>query len=564
MRTKKTLLPTLALLLLASTVPAGAVNIVINNVDPPGVGFNDPTPVAAVGGNGGTTLGQQRLNVFQTVADVWGKVLDGSVTVVIQSSFQALTCSPTSGVLGQAGSIQIFSDFSANARPATWYHAALANQIAGTDLTPGPFDPGFLLPPFNDDIVALFNSRLDNDPGCLGGIGWYYGFDGNHGAQIALFDVVLHEIGHGLGFANFVNETTGANTSGLTDIYSTFTRDIQTGKFWSQITTDAERATSARNCSNIVWDGPNTNPEVPRYLAFGLPSLTINTPAAIAGVLRVGPASFGPALAAPGITGNVVLADDGVGVGSDACTPLVNGAAVAGNIALVDRGICTFNVKVANAQAAGATAVLVADNVVACPPGGLGGTDPTILIPSARIPLTDGNAIKANLAGGVNVTLGVNPARLAGADAAKRVQLFATNPVQSGSSISHFDNIATPNLTMEPAYNADLHGGLDLTPFVLVDEGWKLKSVVIDGCNTRVPNRTLPDSTGYRFISEVIDRCAAGATNHGQFVSCVNHAAKDLRTAGFLTQAQRNALQHCAGEANIPPHGHDDDDDDDD
>ncbi len=54
------------LLALAAVLPLslpvyGAATIVINNVNGAGVGFNDPTAVAPVGGNTGTTLGQQRL-----------------------------------------------------------------------------------------------------------------------------------------------------------------------------------------------------------------------------------------------------------------------------------------------------------------------------------------------------------------------------------------------------------------------------------------------------------------------------------------------------------------------
>ena len=48
---------------------ANAATIAISSRDAPGVGFNDPTPVVAVGGNTGTTLGQQRLNVFRHVAE---------------------------------------------------------------------------------------------------------------------------------------------------------------------------------------------------------------------------------------------------------------------------------------------------------------------------------------------------------------------------------------------------------------------------------------------------------------------------------------------------------------
>ncbi|MDH4254871.1 MAG: M4 family metallopeptidase [Gammaproteobacteria bacterium] len=135
-----------------------------------------------------------------------------------------------------------------------------------------------------------------------------------------------------------------------------------------------------------------------------VPLLTVNNPASIAGDYAAGAASFGPPLSNPGVTGSVVLANDGVGVGSDACTALINGASVSGQVALVDRGACAFTIKVKNAQDAGATGVIVADNVVG-PVAGMAGADPTIVIPSLRVTLATGNAIKGELALGVNATL---------------------------------------------------------------------------------------------------------------------------------------------------------------
>ena len=40
--------------------------------------------------------------------------------------------------------------------------------------------------------------------------------------------------------------------------------------------------------------------------------------------------------------------------------------------------------------------------------------------------------------------------RLAGADYHRRVMLYTPNPVQPGSSVSHWDTLAKPNLLMEP------------------------------------------------------------------------------------------------------------------
>ena len=72
--------------------PAGAATITIVNNNGPGVGFNDPTVVAPVGGNPGVTLGQQRLNVFQHAADIWGSILPSSVPILVRAQFAAQTC----------------------------------------------------------------------------------------------------------------------------------------------------------------------------------------------------------------------------------------------------------------------------------------------------------------------------------------------------------------------------------------------------------------------------------------------------------------------------------------
>ena len=73
--------------------------------------------------------------------------------------------------------------------------------------------------------------------------------------------------------------------------------------------------------------------------------------------------------------------------------------------------------------------MLVADNVAGTPPPGLGGADPTIVIPSIRVSLAEGNAIKANLPG-VNVDFIVDAGKLQGADNGGRPRLFMPNPVQ--------------------------------------------------------------------------------------------------------------------------------------
>ena len=77
---------------------------------------------------------------------------------------------------------------------------------------------------------------------------------------------------------------------------------------------------------------------------------------------------------------------------TDGCSPLTNAAAVDGNIAVVDRGTCGFAVKVKNAQNAGAIGVIVVNNVPG-DPGAMGGSDPTITIPSVQVSQAEKGAL---------------------------------------------------------------------------------------------------------------------------------------------------------------------------
>ena len=81
-----------SLALLAGLTSAGAATISILNGDGANEGFNDTTPVAPVPGNPGTTLGQQRLNLFQAAADRWAAMLVSDVEIVVLARFDSLTC----------------------------------------------------------------------------------------------------------------------------------------------------------------------------------------------------------------------------------------------------------------------------------------------------------------------------------------------------------------------------------------------------------------------------------------------------------------------------------------
>jgi hypothetical protein len=443
----------MALSLVAADVRGATITIV--NLDGPGEGFNDPTPASPVGGNPGTTIGAQRLYVFQYAANIWGRILSSNIEILVDSNFDPLTCDGSSAVLGSAGPNTLHSDFPGAAHPMTWYHQALANKLANEDLDPT-----------TSDISAQFNSDIGK-PGCFPSP-WYYGVDGHEGTSIELLPVVLHELGHGLGFST---STIAGVEEVFPHIYDYFLFDDTQGMHWPDMT-EAQRAASSQNCSQLVWDGLAVSLEGPRRLG-PKPLLRVNAPSPIAGDMGVGLASFGPVLSTTGVTGDLVLVNDGSGVTTNGCEPFVNAAAVNGKVALIDRGACPFTAKVKNAQLAGAIAAVVADSLPGCPAVGMGGADPTITIPSVRITNDDGARLKgALLLGTVNVTLVKDPALKAGADAHGHVLVFTPAPYQTGSSVSHWDPSASPDLLMEPALNTGLSQDPDLTVEQLADIGW--------------------------------------------------------------------------------------------
>ena len=289
------------LLLAAALTPFcafGAATIVIVNGNAAGVGFNDPTPAAPVGGNAGATLGQQRLIAFQAAANIWGATVTSSVVISVFATFEPLSCTATAATLGSATALSVFAGFPGAAFPGTWYPVALANKLVGTDLDPDAPD-GLL----HQDIRARFNSNL-GQANCLPGTFFYLGLDNNHGANLDLITVLIHELGHGLGFQTFTDGASGAQLAGFPSVWDRFIVDTTTGKDWTQMT-DGERAASAIKPRKVVWNGSNVTTAVPLVLSAGVPRLLVTQPSTVAGTYEVGTASFGPVLSSPGVTGEV-------------------------------------------------------------------------------------------------------------------------------------------------------------------------------------------------------------------------------------------------------------------
>jgi hypothetical protein len=536
--------------------------------DYPDEGFNDPTPVAPVGGNTGTTLGEQRLIAFEHAAKLWGAKLDSGVMILMYASFDPL--SPN--VLGQTSPTFIVRDFPRAEFPGTWYVTTLANKRAGYRTVPAV------------DAIAQFSSNAN----------FYLGLDNNHGSQVDLVTVLLHEFAHALGFLPVVDLTNGRYVDatddnpdgGHPDIFSRHLLDSTNGLHWHQMTA-AERLASAGKFGQLVWDGAEVTAGVPNVLSFGSPQVKISAPAAIAGSYQFGTAYFGPLVGNPNITKSVVAAVDAVepatsttptGTTTDGCSPFTNAVAVAGNIALVERGLCSFAVKARNATNAGAAGVIIYNNAInvnASPPGmaddGINGA--FVTIPTVSLRHADGLAILGQLmSGSVTASLEADPSIRAGADQFNRARLFSPSPISPGSSAAHFDRVASRNLLMEPAINDDLTHNLeapdDLTLELMRDIGWftdadldafpddsdcepnsdMRDTVVIGGIDSGAPNYIF---NGGCTTADQMMRLAATSSTHGQFVSRVAEYLKQL-PAFVYPSWQKGAIQSAAARSNLP------------
>lgn len=224
----------------APSVLHAATLAVVNN-DGLGEGFNDPTPRSPVGGNTGTTVGVQRLLAFQHAADIWGGLLSSPVTIRIGATFDALPCDATSAVLGSAGPEGFFRDFTGAPVANTWYPNALANALYGSDLHPAV------------DITTRFNSSVGTT--CPFPKGWYYGLDGNAGNDIDFVTVLVHELGHGLGFITLINLTSGGKALGFNDAFMLNLEHHGASPADYPSMSNAQRIAASAGTGNLHWIG---------------------------------------------------------------------------------------------------------------------------------------------------------------------------------------------------------------------------------------------------------------------------------------------------------------------
>ena len=164
-------------------------------------------------------------------------MISSPVPIVVDAQFSALP----PGVLGSAGPQNVASNFTGRPIADTWYPIALANALHGSDLDAS-----------GADIGASFSSSFS---------GFYFGTDGQTAGKYDFASVVLHELGHGLGFLGAVtvdNAGTGDYCCGLGAplAYDRFTRS--NGQAIDQIGAPSLALGTAVRGQSVQFSGPQT------------------------------------------------------------------------------------------------------------------------------------------------------------------------------------------------------------------------------------------------------------------------------------------------------------------
>ncbi|WP_336920788.1 M36 family metallopeptidase [Aquipuribacter sp. SD81] len=195
---------------------------------------------------------------------------------------------------------------------------------------------------------------------------------------------VIHDVMHGYGFDEVSGNFQATNYTGA-------------GRGGDAVRAEAQDGGGTNNANFSTPAADGSSPRMQMYLwnpgGGVLPyQVVVDAPSSAAGTYGASGAGYGPEPTVEGLSGAFALAEDGSGT-NEGCSPLVGFPA--GAIAVVDRGTCSFVVKTANADAAGASAVVVVNNTPGNPIS-LGGSLDTD-IPSVMVRQEDGQVLKAGL-----------------------------------------------------------------------------------------------------------------------------------------------------------------------
>ena len=190
-----------------------------------------------------TTFPTNAKTAFDAAAAIWASRIQSSVPITISACW---TNTLPTGVLGYFGGGSYHGNFSGAPVWNTWYQAALANSLAGSDLDPDYFD-----------MYITYSSSFV----------WYYGTDGHTLAgQYDLLSVAAHEIAHGLHFSGLIGYTSGTGRyefgpytqTTYPSIYETFMEDAGGTKLITY-TNPSSALGNLVTSDNLWWNGTNAN-----------------------------------------------------------------------------------------------------------------------------------------------------------------------------------------------------------------------------------------------------------------------------------------------------------------
>ena len=193
---------------------------------------------------------------FQAAIDIWSSQLSATVPITVNAQFRS---DLGQNVLGSAGATEYWRNFPGAPVRNTFYPVTLGSALAGRDLNTSNG--------VNEPMIDANFSSVAN---------WYFGTDGETPPDKTDFEsVVLHEVGHGLGFAGSAEVKGGDATIGLGGssapvVYDRFVVDGN-GNQPYLLAGNSALLLSIYTSNNLYWNGPlaiaNNNGQKPKLYA---------------------------------------------------------------------------------------------------------------------------------------------------------------------------------------------------------------------------------------------------------------------------------------------------------
>lgn len=138
---------------------------------------------------------EEASNAFRYALDIWAAHIQSDVSIKVSATWREYADGDDRVTLGGAAPTRVVQ-LSGIGKPDTWYPVALLSALSGESVRDR-------IDEIDHDITVNMNCGFPN---------WYFGTDGKTPRnQVDFVTVVLHEIGHGIGFIGSVEEVSDAS-----------------------------------------------------------------------------------------------------------------------------------------------------------------------------------------------------------------------------------------------------------------------------------------------------------------------------------------------------------------